>query len=370
MAAKDAISELVSPAGVTINGTKPYDITVHNEEFYSRVLSQGNMGAGESYMDGWWDCEALDECYHKLLKAEIEKKVRPIRLLPHVIKSRVLNMQTKRLSKDVAEQHYDAGNDLYQVMLDKNMQYTCGYWKNAKNLDQAQVDKLHLICKKLGLKKGMTVLELGGGFGGLARFMAKEYGCIVTSYNISKEQVAFARAWCKGLPVTFVEDDYRNATGVFDRVVSIGLMEHVGHKNYRNFFELANRCLKDDGLFLLHTIASNKTVTQTDPWIDKYIFPHGHLPSIKQLGGAMEKLFVMEDWHNFGADYDKTLMAWWQNFSKGYAKLDKNKYDQRFYRMWRYYLLTCAGGFRARKMQLWQLVLSKHGVPGGYQRIS
>lgn len=369
MGSKEEVQKLLALAGITPNGTNPYDIKVHNEAVYDRVLSQGNLGLGEAYMDGWWDCEQLDVFFYKVLDAELNKKINPIILLPHAIKARIVNRQTKSLSKKVAEQHYDAGNDLYQVMLDKHMQYTCGYWAGVKNLDAAQTAKLNLVCKKLKLEKGMTVLELGGGFGGLAYWMAKKYGAKVVSYNISKEQVAFGRELCKGLPVTFIEDDYRNATGVYDRVVSVGMMEHVGYKNYRGFFGLIHRSLKDNGIALVHTIGSNKTVHFTDPWIDKYIFPRGHLPSIAQIGESIEELFIMEDWHNFGAYYDPTLMAWWGNFDKAYPKL-KSRYDERFYRMWRYYLLSCAGSFRARRMQLWQVVLTKKGVPGGYVRVS
>ncbi len=371
MSAKDKVIELLAYADIQINGTRPWDLQVHNEALYERVMAQGNLGLGEAYMDGWWDCKALDEFFTRLLLARLDQKVRPITMVPLVVKSKVLNMQTRTRSKKVAEEHYDVGNDLYRVMLDKHMQYTCGYFEKTKKLDDAQEAKLDLVCKKLGLKKGMTVLELGGGFGGLAYWMAKKYGCVVTTYNISKEQVAYGRDWCKGLPVTFMEADYREAAKLpakgFDRVVSIGMLEHVGHKNYRSFFELIEHNLKDDGIALVHSIASNRTVWFTDPWINKYIFPNGHLPSIKQIGTAIEGIFVMEDWHNFGAYYDPTLMGWHANFTKGWPKL-KDKYSERFYRMWCYYLLSCAGGFRSRKLQLWQIVLTKNGVPGGFKR--
>jgi cyclopropane-fatty-acyl-phospholipid synthase len=156
--------------------------------------------------------------------------------------------------------------------------------------------------------------------------------------------------------------------GCFDHLVSLGMFEHVGVKNYRIYMATAHRLLRDDGLFLLHTIGSNTSVHTTDPWIGQYIFPNGMLPSIAQIGLAIETRFVMEDWHNFGADYDKTLMAWYSNFERHWPEL-AGHYDQRFFRMWRYYLLTCAGSFRARKNQLWQIVLSKHGCAGGYGRL-
>jgi cyclopropane-fatty-acyl-phospholipid synthase len=371
MAAQEKLSQVAQLAGITFNGTKPWDIKVLDSRFYPRVMSGGSLALGESYMDGWWEAPALDETFAKMHCAELHKKVRALPIILLAVKGALFNQQTRIKSKRVAQEHYDLGNDLYQAMLDKNMQYTCAYWKDAKTLDQAQVNKLHLVCRKLQLKKGMKVLELGGGFGGLAHFMAKEYGCNVVSYNISKEQVKFGREWCKGLPVRFEEKDYREAiheSEQFDAVVSIGLCEHIGYKNYREFLTVAHSKLKDGGLFLMHTIGSNYSVTSTDAWIDKYIFPNGMLPSVKQLGAAYEGLFVMEDWHNFGPDYDKTLMAWDENFRKAWPKL-KGTYDERFYRMWRYYLMCSAGGFRARTLQLWQIVFSKGRRPQRYDAV-
>jgi len=147
-------------------------------------------------------------------------------------------------------------------------------------------------------------------------------------------------------------------------VVAVGLCEHIGPKNHRSFLELMHSKLKDGGLFLLHTIGNSRTLVATDPWIDKYIFSGGVIPSIPQLAAAMEELWVMEDWHNFGPDYDKTLMAWWDNFDTRYCTLDKQKYDRRFYRMWKLYLMMSAGAFRARRLQLWQIVLSKGNAEG------
>ena len=368
---KEKIQKLLDHAGIMIDGPNPWDIQVHNSNLYPRVLSRGSLGLGEAYMDGWWDVKELDQFFYKVLNAGLEKHISKKVVIAGVIKSILFNQQTRSKSRVVAEKHYDIGNELYVRMLDKNMQYTCGYWKTAKTLDQAQVAKLRLVCEKLQLKKGMKVLELGGGFGGLARFMAKEYGCTVVSYNISKEQIAYSREWCKGLPVTFIEADYREAQGQYDRIVSIGLCEHIGYKNYRSFMELANRCLKEHGLFLLHTIAGNKSVVVTEPWTSKYIFPNSMIPSAKQLMTASEGLFTLEDLHNFGADYDKTLIAWHTNFEKTWHELEgtKPEYTERFHRMWRYYLLSCAGSFRCRDIHLYQIVYSKNGIPGGYKSV-
>ena len=365
MTAKDKIRELLALADVQLDGPNPWDMQVHDERFYQRALGHGSVGVGESYMDGWWDVADLDEFFCRLHRVELARHVRSLEVLWLSFRSGYFNLQKKSSATQVARQHYDIGNDLYRVMLDPNMQYTCAYWKNADNLADAQENKLHLICRKLQLRPGMRVLELGCGFGGLARFMASEYGCEVVAYNISKEQVAFGREWCAGLPVRIEEKDYRDAIndkGQFDRVAAIGLCEHIGYRNYRPFLELVRAKLKDTGLFLLHTIGGNRSKTSTDPWIDKYIFPNGVVPSVAQLGSAMEDLFVMEDWHNFGPDYVKTLMAWWKNFETRYCSLDKQRYDQRFFRMWKLYLMMSAGGFRSRRMQLWQIVMSKGDI--------
>ena len=268
----------------------------------------------------------------------------------------------------IGEHHYDKGNDLYKAMLDKRLTYTCGYWKKAKTLDQAQEAKLDLVCKKLNLKPGQKILDIGCGWGSFAKYAAEKYKVKVVGITVSKEQIAFAKKLCKGLPIEIRLQDYRDIREKFDHIVSLGMFEHVGVKNYRKYMKVVHRCLKDDGLFLLHTIGRNKSLTTSDPWAEKYIFPNSMLPSIKQIGESIEELFVMEDWHNFGTDYDKTLMAWFTNFRKNWNKIKKN-YDERFYRMWKYYLLASAGLFRARKGQLWQIVLSKKGVPKGYNSI-
>ncbi|HHJ52413.1 MAG TPA: cyclopropane fatty acyl phospholipid synthase [Caldithrix abyssi] len=358
---KKIVESLLDQAGIKINGPNPYDIQVHDERLYDRVLSETALGLGESYMDGWWDCEALDEFFTRLLRARLDEKVKGnVKILWHALRSRLFNLQAKHRAHQVGKKHYDVGNDLYQRMLDKRLNYTCGYWKNAKNLDEAQEAKLELVCKKIGLQPGMTVLELGCGWGSFAKYAAEKYGVEVTGVTVSEEQVKLGRELCKGLPVKIELADYRTVTGQYDRVISIGIMEHVGYKNYRTYMEVVDRTLKDDGIAFIHTIGSNSSVTTANAWTTKYIFPNGMLPSIAQLGKAMEGLFVMEDWHSFGPDYDKTLMAWYANFEAAWPEL-KDKYGERFYRMWRYYLLSSAGGFRARQTQLWQIVMTKLG---------
>jgi len=365
---KAKIKELLAHADVKINGSRPWDIQVHNEKFYQRVLAQGSLGLGESYMDGWWDCKQIDQMIYRILRAQIQNKVSRFNFITTSLKARLFNLQSKSKAFVVGEHHYDAGNDLYKLMLDKRMTYTCGYWKNAKTLDEAQEAKLDLVCKKIGLKPGMTVLDIGCGWGSFMKYAAQKYKVRAVGITVSKEQVKLAREMCKGLPVEIRLQDYRDVKEKFDRVISLGMFEHVGYKNYREYMKVVHRCLKDDGLFLLHTIGGNKTFTTGDPWLLKYIFPNGMLPSIAQIGKSIEDLFVMEDWHNFGHDYSKTTRIWWNNVDKNWDKL-KSKYDERFYRMWKYYLLSCGGSLHARHNQLWQVVLSKNGVLGGYKSL-
>lgn len=364
---KKTVTDLLESVDIQVNGSRPFDIQVHNELFYSRVLSGKSLGLGESYMDGWWDCESLDQFCYQMLRGRIDKqvKVKNPAFLAHVLKAYFLNAQSKKRAYIVGEEHYDTGNDLFSLMLDQRMNYSCGYWENADNLDQAQINKLDLVCRKLHLKPGMKVLEIGCGWGGFAKYAAENYGVSVHGVTVSKEQMDYAERSCIGLETKFEMKDYRELNTKYDAIVSIGMFEHVGYKNYRNYMEVAQRCLEGEGLFLLHTIGRNTPSRSTDPWTNKYIFPNGMIPSPAQISKSLQGIFIVEDWHNFGQYYDPTLMAWNENFQKNYESL-KDKYDQRFKRMWEYYLLMCAGTFRARRNQLWQLVLSKKGLMGGY----
>jgi len=366
---KKVAEEILELAGVQIDGNNPWDIRIRNEEFYRRALSEGHLGIGESYMDAWWEVEKLDELICKIIQAQVDEKIRrKVSLFINQFKARFLNPQSKQRAFIVGERHYDLGNDLFQNMLDQRMNYSCAYWKDANSLDEAQENKLDLICRKLFLKPGMRVLDIGCGWGAFGKYATQKYEAEVTGITVSREQVELGKELCSGLPVKFRLMDYRDLNEKFDRIVSIGMFEHVGEKNYKTFFEVANKSLTDDGLFLLHTIGRLKSSDALDPWTNKYIFPNGMIPSVAQIGRAIENSFVMEDWHNFGFDYDKTLMAWYDNFVNNWDKIKSNHTD-RFFRMWKYYLLSCAGSFRARNNQLWQIVLSKAGIAGGYQSI-
>ena len=361
-------SDLLDEAGIEINGSRPFDIQVHNQQFFKRVLQQGSMGLGESYMDGWWDCERLDIFFQRVLRAGLENKLpQNINDIIKIAMARLRNLQTKKRARIVGEEHYDLGNDLFELMLDPYMQYSCGYWKGLSddpaNLAKAQEQKLHLICEKLQLNPGMPLLDIGCGWGGLAHYMASNYDVSVVGVTISAEQQKMAQERCEGLDVTILLQDYRDLNDQFDRIVSVGMFEHVGPKNYDTYFAVVDRNLKPEGIFLLHTIGSKKTDLNVDPWINKYIFPNGCLPSVRQIAQSSEPHFVMEDWHNFGADYDTTLMAWYERFLAAWPEIADN-YSERFKRMFTYYLNACAGAFRARDIQLWQVVFSR-GVENG-----
>ncbi|MDW7747263.1 MAG: cyclopropane fatty acyl phospholipid synthase [Halomonas sp.] len=364
------VAELLEKADIRVNGDRPWDIKFNTHGVIDEALARGNLGLGESYMNGDWDAEHLDEFFFHLLRARLPDEINHRKLIFHHLRTRLLNLQTAKRAFEVGEAHYDLGNDFYAAMLDKRMTYTCGYWKDADNLADAQEAKLDLICRKLELEPGMRVLDIGCGWGSFMAYAAEHYGVECVGLTISREQADYGKSLMQqGLPVEFRLKDYRDETEQFDRIVSIGMFEHVGRKNYRTYMEVANRCLKDDGLFLLHTIGKNVRGTSPDPWIDKYIFPNGELPAMGHVTDAAEELFVVEDLHNFGADYDRTLMAWHENFEAAWPQFAE-AYGERFYRMWRYYLLSCAGAFRARDIQLWQFVLSKKGVLGGYRRVS
>ena len=363
------VNEILAPSGIKINGDKPWDVKILNEGFYNRIKADGSLGLGESYMDGWWECQNLDQFFYKLLSSKIWDRIGlSLSMVLGVISAKILNLQSKKRAFEVGQKHYDIGNDLFTAMLGGTMAYSCGYWKKAKNLDEAEIAKYDLICKKLALKKGQRILDIGCGWGGLAKYAAENYGVSVLGLTVSVEQAALARKLCEGLLVEIRVQDYRELNEKFDHIVSVGMFEHVGTKNYRTYFEVAKKCLKSNGLFLLHTIGCLVTKNTSEPFTLKYIFPNGALPSLQQITAGVEKLFVVEDVHNFGSDYDKTLMAWHKNFIDVWPRL-KDKYDNRFFRLWNYYLLSCAGAFRAREIQLWQIVLSPNGVPDGYKPI-
>ncbi|WP_051062627.1 cyclopropane fatty acyl phospholipid synthase [Ilumatobacter nonamiensis] len=359
------VAAMLAPADIRLDGDRPWDVRVHDERTFRRVLTAGTLGLGESYMDGWWDCAAIDQLVERSRRLEIDRRLSPPLKWARTVEARVRNLQSPRRAFEVGERHYDIGNDLYERMLDRRMIYSCGYWRDATDLDQAQEAKLTLVANKLGLEPGMRVLDIGCGWGGAAQFFAERYGCDVVAITISKEQAALAGRRCADLPVEIRIQDYRDVDERFDRIYSIGMFEHVGIKNYRAYMNTVRRCLSDpDGLTLLHTIGTRRSATAADPWIARYIFPNSLLPSAKQITAAAEDRLVLEDWHNFGVDYDRTLMNWHERISRAWGDLPR--YDERFRRMWDFYLLSSAGSFRSNAIHLWQIVFSRDGLPTPY----
>lgn len=355
------VEKLLENTGIKINGKNKWDIQVHDERLYRRSLSHGSLGVGEAYMDKWWDAEDLEGFFKRAFRLNLELSTgRKLLVAKSIGMAKLANSHSVSRSIKNVQHHYDIGNDLYEIMLGSTMTYSCGYWASAKTLEEAQTAKLDLICRKLKLKPGMRVLDIGCGWGSFCHYAAKRYKVTCVGNTLSEEQASYAKKLVEGQKVKILVKDYRELKEKpFDRIVSIGMFEHVGPSNYRVFMETCNRLLKDDGMMLLHTIGSNTPSKTNDPWIEKYIFPGGVLPSIKGIADAFERIFIMEDWHNFGTDYAKTLRAWWKNFNQSYRKLNHKKYDERFYRMWKFYLLACAANFSTRGIQLWQIVLSK-----------
>jgi len=375
-------ADLLAAADVRIDGARPWDIRVRDPRFYRRALAGGAIGLGESFMDGWWDCAALDQAIARMLNADLRGRLRlsPAMILdaarehlpnlPYVLPGLRPFLSRFRAYMAVAETHYEAGNDLYAAMLDKRMVYSCAYWEHASTLDEAQEAKLDMSCRKLGLKPGQRVLDIGCGWGAFAKYAAETYGVSVTGITISEQQRALGLERCRGLPVEIRLHDYREITGTFDRAVSFGMFEHVGRGNFDAYMRVVHDCLAGDGVFLLETIGDNISRSECNPWFQKYIFsaPTSMFPSIAEIARATESRFVMEDWHNFGADYAPTLRAWHDNLAANQEWIIE-KYGERFYRMFVFYLLSCAGAFASRTYQMWQIVLAKRGIPGGFRQV-
>jgi cyclopropane-fatty-acyl-phospholipid synthase len=365
------IRKKLAEADIELNGSRDCDITIHDPRCLRRIVTHGSMALGETYVEKMWDAPRVDQLIDKIHRASHGDIQTSLPALASKFYSKFVNQQTRSRSRKVGEQHYDIGNRFYEKMLDKRMLYTCAYWQDADNLEQAQKNKLDLIARKLQFQPGMKILDLGCGWGGAAQYFAENYGVEATGVTISKEQASWGQEHSKGLAVNILHGDYRdfhNCGQKFDRVVSIGLMEHVGHKNYPLLFEIVKQSLHPDGLALIHTIGRKTEDKVTDPWFTTYIFPHGYLPSLAQLARAVNDNMVIEDLHNIGDHYDRTLLAWYDNFVTSWDQF-KNTYPPHFFRMWEYYLLASAGSFRARHQQLWQIVLSPSGVKGGYQGI-
>ena len=365
MSAESFIRNLLSGSDIEIGGNKPYDLRLLDERFYDRILNEGSLGFGEAYMEGWFECERLDQLIDTAYRAGLINNIDKKEAFFAVMKSRARKLGSRAHSFDIGSHHYDAGNDIYRAMLDDYMMYSCGYWKRAETLAEAQADKLELTCRKMLLQPGMRVLDIGCGWGGFPKYAAEKFGVSVVGTTVSKNQLALGQELCQGLPVELRYQDYRETDERFDRIVSIGMFEHVGRDFFAPFFEACDRCLESDGILLLHTVGY-KDAELINPWFDKYIMPGVAFPTMTEAMSASASFFTLEDFHSWdGAHYDKTLMAWFEKFDAAWHGLKAN-YSEIFYRMWKLYLQGCAGAFRADRMRVWQLVFAKAPIPGGY----
>jgi cyclopropane-fatty-acyl-phospholipid synthase len=365
---REIVETFFREADIGLDGRRPWDITVRDERFYPRVFHQHSLGLGESYVDGWWDCPRVDQLFEHIYRRDLQSRKHDWKRKLHYLRGRLFNMQRPGRAWQVGERHYDVGNDLYRAMLGPRMIYSSCVWSSAESLDQAEEAKLELICRKLGLEPGMRVLDIGCGWGGFARHAVEKYGVEVVGITISREQAELAQRLCGSLPIEIRLADYRDVSGRFDRIASIGMIGHAGHRNYRTLMQVASRSLAPDGLFFIHTMGANRSTTAAEPWIDKYIFPNGMAPSIAQMGAAIENLFVMEDWENISTDYHRTGMAWLANFERAWPTL-RERYGEPFRRMWRYYLCCFSAAFSTRTLQTWDLVLSKPGGRGRHSAV-
>lgn len=353
---------MLSAADVRLDGARPWDLRVRDPRFYRKAVVQGSIGFGESYMDGWWDTGDLEELFARIIRVGLDRdrQFAPVHL-GYGLFTRLFNNQTKSRARRVAERHYDFGNDLFFEFLGRYKNYSCGYYDGTDDLDEAQRRKMDLLCRKLGLRAGDRVLDVGGGWGEIARYMADHYGARVTSINISEEQMRFSREHCRGASVEIVKCDYRDLKGTYDKIAVIAMLTHVGHKNYRAFMEKAHACLAPGGTMIIESVGGNRSFSHIDPWIDRYIFPGALIPSVAQFGRAFEGLFVVEDWHNFGPHYVKTLRAWNDRLQQAWPRLKDRYGGDRTRRMFEFFFRMASAAFRERDLQHWHIVLTRKG---------
>jgi len=369
MALKRLVTTTLARGGIDLDGGEAWDIRVNNERFYRRA-ARGAVGLGEAYMDGDWDVESLDAFFDKVITSDLAgSAIAKVNRAFLVMKARFGNLQNRKRARAVAEEHYDLDHRMYALFLGPYNQYTCCFFRDTDDLAEAEVQKLEMICDKLEIKSSDKVLDIGCGWGGFAKYAAETRGCKVTGVTLSTEQANYARDFTTGLPVEIVVSDYRDLPTRlgrrFDKILICGMIEHVGYRNYRTLMKVVSGLLEDDGLFLLHTIGNSDETVIADPWIEKYIFRNSMIPSMKQLVDSFRKLFVVHDWENYGHYYSSTLMAWQRNFERNWAAIralkSKHPFDERFRRMWNYYLMASKAAFDAESLLLWQIVMTKSG---------
>ncbi|MGB4076280.1 MAG: cyclopropane fatty acyl phospholipid synthase [Minisyncoccia bacterium] len=362
--------------GVSLDGNNSWDPRIRNERFYERVLREGRLGAAESYMDGRWECSNLPELFYRLLSSGFDQKLYELPALRFLESLRrfgmgLWNRQTKERSLAVGEVHYD--DRVFQTAaLGDRMVASCAYYdRGASTLDEAQDHKMALICEKLYLEDGHRLLDIGCGWGTLMHYAESTRALRAIGLTISRDQQEYARKRYPEKNLEFLLEDYRDfkaSAGSFERVVSVGMLEHVGKKNYPTYFNRVRHFLAEDGLFLLHSIVGRQRENGTDPFIDKYIFPNGELPTMAEILESVEGTFVVEDLHNLGTNYEWTLRAWRENLQLRWSDIVA-AHGMRTARMYEYYLAISEAAFRSRTLNVVQIVLSPRGKRGGYRSI-
>lgn len=361
--------------GKPIDGTNATDAVVQriktgDRAVHRRIERDGIFGLGETYMQGDWSAAQLDNVLYAAFTAPLAPRsaVGRLRWLVTIMEQYLFNRQAGQRAFEIGMEHYDLGNHLFRAMLDDTMTYTCGMWDNASTLHDAQEAKLELICRKLGLRPGLHVLDIGCGWGNFARYAAERFGVKVTGITVSQQQADMARQRCHGLPVEIRYQDYRELNETFDRIVSIEMIEAVGRRNLAAFYRVVDRCLKHDGTFVLQAISgdtfsrtSHRPMDEFALWLLKYIFPNGYLPKQHELVAPRDTSLLIEGWQSFGSDYDRTLQAWAANFNAAWDEL-QHQYDDLFRRRWNFYLHGCMAAFRSRSIDVYQIVYTKGGV--------
>jgi len=357
-------------AGVTVNGPNPWDIRVLDNRLFRRVVGTRELGFGDSYVEGWWECDRIDELVTRILRTGIKRILPPgISGLTLAARSVITNTQGSERAGDNATAHYGQHDALLRLILGEPLVYSCADWRDATDLADAQHAKIDRLASKLQLRPGMRVLDIGCGWGATADYLSTRHGVIVVGITPVAAQATHAARHHRHSDVSFVTTDFSNFTSPkpFDRIYSVGMVEHVGPKNLKPFFRHCQDLLVDDGIMFHQTIGRRTPRASTDAWIDRRIFPGGAIPSVQQLSRAWSAGWVLEDFENLGPDYDRTLMAW-LGLLEGKKDQVLDQFGEEMYRTFRFYFQYCAGAFRARELQLWQLVLTKHPAPYQYRR--
>lgn len=355
---KLTLTTLLREANIEPNGASPWDPQIKDERFYRTVLLRGSVGLGDAYLNGWWECADISGFILRIIKSGIHLRVPRVDIFLRRLRFGLIDAQNRIRSKRVAELHYDEDPYIFEVMLGSTNSYTCARWKGVITLDAAQQQKMDLLCKKAGLSSGMTVLDIGSGWGGFLAYAAERYQVRGIGLTISKTQLDYARKRYGNLPVEFRLQDYRDFVGGVDAVVSICVIEHVGSDHYREYFQKVRETLtREDGFFAMQCILACDTQARMDPWTEKHIFPNGILPTLERIENAVEGILHIVDREFFRDDYVRTFSAWYENLVRNKNAIIA-RCGVRYFRKYEYYLCLYIAGFGSGRIDVGQFVLS------------